>query len=420
MSRPEIVVIGGGVLGLSTACFLARNGARVSLLERAAIPCGAGHASAGLLVPSRCKPLPKPGLIREVLPDLLDSDGPLSIKRAWRLRTAGWLLRMLACCRKDRFRRSFELLHSLGRDSLDCWLALLRGSESRVGLRRGVVYPYSNRERLFQAWSSLAAPAEGASPPRLLTPEEIRAVEPCLEGSCAGGVLQENEAAVDPARLLESLADLAALAGARIRSRTEVFGFEQSNGRIEQVLTTRGRIRAEQVVLAAGAWLPELLKRLGLKLPLLGGKGYSLGLGQSRDDCPEYPFLVEESRLAVSPVADQLRITWGLELGACDLSLAWSRLETALGQAQAWLPQLKGRSEIQDVRCGLRPLTPDGLPLLGLMPDMANLWLAGGHGNLGLTLGAGSGRLLAELMAGRPVNRAFKALSPARFARRGP
>jgi D-amino-acid dehydrogenase len=382
-----VVVVGGGAIGVTAAYELARRGLRTTLLERGELGGGCSSGNAGLVCPSHSAPLATPAALAEGLRALSRGDGVLSLRpRAGTLR---WLARFAASCRRERAERATAAIRSLSLASL-----ALHAELAPLGTgfeRRGILSVYETEPRLG-AGQREAERCGLAS--RVLSPAEARTVEPALAGEIAGAVLYPDEAHVDPRRYVEAVGEAAAKAGADIQTGVEVHSL--------------GGLRAKTIVLAAGAWTGRLLRGV----PVTGGKGYHVDFAASPGD-PRVPLLLQEARSAVTPLGDVLRVAGTLEIAGLDLSLAPGRVD-AVRRAAARVLGLAGREEV-DVWAGLRPCTPDGLPVIGRPAARPELVLATGHAMKGVSLAPVTGRLVAELVAGERPSHDLGPFSPDRF-----
>jgi D-amino-acid dehydrogenase len=223
--------------------------------------------------------------------------------------------------------------------------------------------------------------------------------EPSALPDVIGGVHFTSDASLDPARFLRGLADCARRLGADLREHTPVTGYEVVGDRIMRVLTTAEDFEPAQVVLAAGAWSPQAARGLGLSLPVQPARGYSL-TARAPSAMPRQALLLGERRVAVTPMGERLRVTGRLELSALDTTPS-PRHIAGIERAVREYITLDEPLTVLETWAGLRPTTPDGVPIIGFSPRHANLIIATGHAMLGLSLGPGTGQLVAELANGR-------------------
>jgi len=410
----DVAVAGGGVIGMWSALYLARNGARVVLVDGGSGSGCCSQGSAGLLVPSRCKPLPGPGRITEGLCGLLQMPGStLSLSPGLDPDLWCWLARFALSCRRSCFEAGARVLLEMGWRSLELMETELSGQEGMVPAGEGVLYPYYSRRAWIGAVREARSKRAPGLRPRVLSAGEAREAEPELDPAVLGAVLQERDRSVEPERLVNLLHKALQREGVSRLPHTRVYALDSgSSGSVGRIRTTRGTLRAKQVLLATGSGTRGLLRSMGGWLPIRSGTGWSVSFGEAERQ-PERPMLLEEARVGIAPWYGGFRITGGLELTSRGTEIRRSRLQRVLRLARAYLPGLdySGRPL---VRQGDRPLTPDGLPVLGPMPGSGNLWVAAGHANLGLTLGAASGEMVAGAMdgSGKAIG---EALAPDRF-----
>ena len=408
------MIIGAGVVGLSVAYYAASAGAKVIVLEKGEIGAGSSWGNAGLIVPSFFEPLPGPGVIREGLKHLFDQQGYFGISFRPDLRLIYWLARFARHCNRREFYLHAELFMKLNHEGLQVHLELARlGGLEYDFSQKGLLYLFLTRNRLSQARERAARARDSGIVSEVLSGEEVRALEPAAGRAVIGGIRYVTDAGLDPARFVEWLARQAAAWGVRIMPHTEVFDFHLSRNRVNSVLTTKGEFRAEQVVLAGGAWLAPLGRRLGVNLPVEGGKGISQTFSKPKMNVRQ-PLILEEHHVAVSPLSNALRITGALELSGLDLTLNPDRVRGIHRSAGRYLPLIEPLRPSEIWR-GLRPCTPDGLPLVGRLQSLNNVIVAGGHDTKGMTLGPVTGQYVTRLLAGQAFGDFEQRLSPSRF-----
>jgi D-amino-acid dehydrogenase len=402
---PDVVIVGGGAIGAACALELARAGASVTLLERGpelASGCSAGNA--GLVCPSHSTPLSNPTALRNGLRWMLKPDSPFYLKP--RAAAVPWLARFALAARHAE--RGAHLIREISVASLELHAAW--GDELGTGFeRRGVLNVYTTDETLAAARRE----AEGSGLPfQVLDRSEAMALEPSLAEHTVGGVVYPREGHCDPLTFVRTVGAAAVGAGATVRTDTEVRSLRRVDRRI--VVSTRDEeIRPETVVLAAGAWSSRLARPAGLRIPLEGGKGYHVDL-ETGDDDPTRPVWLQESWVLATPLPGRLRLAGTLELAGLDLTIDRRRAEAVrAGGVQG----VRGLSErrVVDVWAGLRPCTPDGLPVIGRPRQAAGLVIATGHAMKGLSLSPVTGCLVAELITGAAPSHDLGPFSPDRF-----
>jgi D-amino-acid dehydrogenase len=414
MSRFDVAIVGGGVVGVSCAYFLAERGARVALLERGEICSGASYGNAGWIFPSHSQPLPAPGVVRQGLRWLLDPESPFYVKPRLDLALARWLLGFWRASSAARAHRAFALKRELSLRSLAYYEKLCALPAMDCGLQRaGLLMACAERSTLEQLGREVRTLRELGGEAVELGSDGLRERAPALSPELAGGFYFPVDAHVEPAAFVTGLAEQAGARGAQILPGMELIALERDGPRIARIVATRAELEADEVVLAAGAWLPGLARPLGLRVPIEAAKGYSLtyrrppGFGDTA-------VMLTEARIGVSPTRDELRFAGTLELAGLDLGISPRRVEAIRRGALRFFPELPPLDRVETWR-GLRPCTPDDLPVIGRTRTIPNLSLAGGHGMSGLAQGPITGALIAQLLCGERPELDLAPFSPDRF-----
>jgi D-amino-acid dehydrogenase len=410
----DILIIGGGVIGVCAAYYLAETGQRVTLVEQSDIASGSSYGNAGLIVPSHSIPLAAPGVLTQGLRWLFDPESPFYIKPRFDFALFGWLLRFAAACREGPMRRAIPVLRDLGQASLALFdeLAALDGMEFGHE-RRGSLLIYRTRRGYEGGVEEAHLLNEFEVAARPLDAAEVRQLEPNVLPGIVGGVYFPTDTHLRPADFVQGLAAHVEKMGACVRTKTEVLGFETSGRKVVRVKTTRGDFVPAQVLLAAGAWSPVVARELRLHVPIQAAKGYSITIKRP-EKCPTIPLLLGEARVAVTPMGNVLRLAGTLELAGLDLSIISRRVTAIQRAARDYVPGLE-QIEPLEIWRGLRPCTPDGLPIVGRVRGFDNLIVAAGHAMVGMTLGPITGKLVAQLACGERPDIDVTALSLERF-----
>ena len=249
-----------------------------------------------------------------------------------------------------------------------------------------------------------------------MTGAEINEMDPAIRRNLAGGIFYDRDAFMDPSKFVYALAECVKNKGVSIEEETEVTGFDVEGGKIRRVVTSRGDIVPQQVVLAAGSWSPGVARGLPFKLPVQPAKGYSVTF--ENPGVPlKYPVIMAEARAGVNPMGTMLRLAGTLEMPGIDLSINTRRVRAVVRAVADYIDGIEESVVNENPWCGMRPCTPDGLPVVGTPVTVSNLIVATGHAMLGMTLGPGTGRLVADLATGREPHLDPVPYDPARFQR---
>ena len=413
----DILVIGAGPVGVCCALELARAGATTVLLEKelqVCPPVSGAHANCGLLVPSDATPLAAPGVLGQGLRWMLDSSSPFYIAPRPSPSLARWLWLFRAACSAERARAAMPVLRALHIASADLHDELARDHGERWRFHHDGVL------QVYETAAGMSAAAEEAEQARALgvraqelTEADAKRLFPGLLCDLAGAYLFPEDGHLDPLHFTASVAELAVDLGATVVTGAEVMALEPAPAGV-RVVTTRGDFTAGQVVLAAGAWSPFLARGLGLRLPIEPAKGYSVDVERPAG-FPELPLYLGDAHVVLTPLGDTLRLGSTLELSGWDMRIRPRRV-AYLREGGRRAIGIPADGPVRQVWRGPRPVTPDGLPVIGRVPGADRVILATGHCMLGLSLGPVTGRLVAELAAGKAPSIDLTPLSPARWS----
>ena len=394
----DVVVIGGGVVGVASAVELARRGAKVVVVERDQVGRGCSYGNAGWLTPSQAVPLANPAMLLKSFQWMLDPESPLYIQPRLDPAFLRWLIEFLLASRKAKFERGAAALVELCRVSVDMWEDLAKRSPEPFGFERhGLLAVYEKAASLEAAKPGIDLVCQSGVRAERWSADEVRAKEPAIVGAQVGGYFYPDDAHCEPYAAVKALAAEAAALGVTFQEGTEVFGISTDSGP-RRLKTTRGEIVAEQLVVATGPWSEAIGKMLGFRLPVIGAKGYSLVLPPA-DPHPTRSIYLIERKVAVNPHRDALRIAGTLELVRNDFSINTRRVDVIVRGAKGML-NIGDAPVAREIWRGLRPCTPDGMPAIGRARGRGDVWLATGHQMAGLKTATGTGLLLAQLMAG--------------------
>ena len=410
---PDILILGGGVIGISAAYYLSEQGASVTVIEMGEVASGSSFANAGLIVPSHSVPMAAPGALADGLKWMLDPGSPFYIKPRLSPDLWAWVLRFMLASRSGPMRRAIPLLRDLHLASAKLYAELAARKDLKFDYeQKGMLMAYTSAQGLHHGEAEAKLLGEFGLRSEVLDTAAAHKREPALREQVVGGVYYPDDGHFNPGKFVQGLADLVEKRGVRIQRNTEILRIETSGNQIKSVLTTSGTFYGKQIVLAAGAWSPNIARGLVLNVPVQAAKGYSLTVPRPSGG-PSLPLILGEARVAVTPMGGQLRFAGTLEMAGIDLSVNPRRVDAIANAAATYLNVEKPATT--EVWRGLRPCTPDGLPIIGRAKNYTNLILATGHAMIGMSTGPISGKLVSQIALGKQTEISISALRAERF-----
>ncbi|MFJ6200117.1 NAD(P)/FAD-dependent oxidoreductase [Micromonospora sp. NPDC092111] len=400
---PDVLVVGAGVAGLFCAWFLRRAGLTVTVVDRGEVgdPAACSSGNTGFVGTQGAAPLAEPGVPAKGLRWLLNPESPFHVRPRLDRELLAWLWHFRRYCTERHARAGFEVLLDLKQRSLAVLREVCAQDELAGTLTvRGMLLACKTPEGYAQARATVPAAVARGVPLRTLAPGELARLAPGVEFAVAGALLNEEGAALRIPAFLLAFARLLRAAGVEILTGTEVRGFEVADRRVRAVRTSRGDLRPAEVVIAAGVWSVACARELDVGLMLQPAKGYAVTVAAG-PGAPTLPVLLSEGKVAVMPLGDRIRLGGTLELSGLDSAVSPRRVEGILRTVRSYLPGLDTGGRVE-VWSGLRPCTPDSLPLIGRVGSYRNVSVATGHGHIGMGLAPAGGRLLAQLVTGEP------------------
>jgi D-amino-acid dehydrogenase len=394
----RVAVVGGGVVGLCCAYDLMRAGADVTVVERDRCGGATSLGNAGWVVPSISAPMPAPGITAQALRMVSRPDGPLRLRPRLDPDFLRWCWRFWRNSTRERYEAGLKALLKLNQQTIQLYKDLRASGVEFEMHDSGLMIATLSRETLEEYAELLetAKTAGYAGEIDILGREALLRVEPALGDAVVGAVHAKDDLHVRPDTLVSGLVSHLAASGARVLEDTEVYALEPAGKGGWLVSTARERLAADRVVVAAGMWSSELLAKLGARVPLESGKGYSV-TANGRGIKPRHALKLAEPNVACSPFEEGVRISGIFELGGRGPSVNRRLLEGVLRSASAYLRDWV-MEEPRFEWAGMRPTTPDDLPVIGAVPGFEHLYVATGHGMLGVTLAPATAAALAPLV----------------------
>ncbi len=415
----NILILGSGVIGTTTAYYLARAGHEVTVIERQAAPAlETSFANAGEVSPGYSSPWAGPGVPAKAIQWMLMHHSPLVIWPMLDMAMWRWGAMMLRNCTEARYRINKARMVRLAEYSRDCLIALRRETGIAYDERaQGTIQLFRTQKQLDAIGKDVEILKEYKVPFEVLDRAGYCRYEPALalvKEKFVGALRLPGDETGDCFKFTQNIAKMAEQLGVKFRFDTAIKGLEAVGRKVTSVHTSAGALTADAYLVALGSYSPQMVRPLGLQLPVYPVKGYSLTLPiADARFAPESTVMDESHKVAVTRLGERIRVGGTAELAGFSLKLREARRATLNHVVTDLFP--KGGDVAQaKFWCGLRPMTPDGTPILGGIP-IANLYLATGHGTLGWTMAAGTGRVMADLISGRRPDISMDGLTAARY-----
>jgi len=400
----EVIVLGCGVIGLTSAWYLAQAGHDVTVIDRQ--PKSAeetSFANAGQISYGYSSPWAAPGIPTKALKWLVQKHAPLKIKPSVSPELYAWASKMLVNCSQARYQINKSRMLRVANYSRGCLIDLRKQqSINYEGRQQGTLQLFRNEAQIETVAKDIKLLAESGTRYEELNVEGCIAAEPGLakvREKIVGGLRLPDDETGDCYQFCQQLTELAKQAGVKFRFDVEVHRLKQGNGKIESVLTSAGELKADAYVVAMGSYSASLLALLGLSVPVYPVKGYSLTIPVKDSSLAPVSTVMDETyKVAMTRFDQRIRVAGTAELAGYDVNLTEKRKATISMVIQDLFPEGGDMSQAE-FWTGLRPMTPDGTPIIGKTP-LANLFTNTGHGTLGWTMACGSGRFLADVVSG--------------------
>ena len=413
----KAIIIGGGIIGLSCAYYLNDAGWEVEVLDKGDFQDNCSYGNAGYISPSHFIPLATPGIVKQAFKWMLDSTSPFYVKPRlnWPLMQWGWQFMRVAT--EKHVSESAVPLRDLGLLSMNLYESWKQRPEFDFFYEhKGIVELFQTDEKAHHAEHTWKAAKELGLDAELLDKKGAEALEPGTKMNVLGGLHFRCDAHCYPNDLMKNLLAYLQRKNVRLTANQQVKGFEKTNSRISKVVTDNMEYDADLVVVATGAWSRELASMLDATIPLMPGRGYSVTMTDARLKL-NFPSILMEGRVALTPMNGRLRLGGTMEITPINTPPRMNRVKGILHAVKQFFPAFDEPMPSSDnVWYGYRPCSADGLPYIGRLKKYNNVIIATGHAMVGLSFGAGTGKLVTELAEGKQTSMDISHFTPERFS----
>jgi len=398
----NVVVIGGGIVGLSCAYYLYKEGHQVSVLDKSDMTAGASFVNAGYLTPSHIIPLASPGMMAKGIKWMFNSSSPFYMKPRLDMDFLKWAWHFNTSSTKKKVDSAIPLIKDINLLSKELYSELhMSGELGDFQLeKKGLLMLFKNpKEGKHERQVMLRAIDEGLEA-RELTLGELTQLQPNLSKEIQGAIHYQCDAHTSPGEIMKKLIEYLKDHGVTIKTGVEVKDFRIDGNEIKNIITSEGAISVDEVVLASGSWTQNLSKKLKLNISVQPGKGYRIDV--HRPTPVKLPAVLMEAKVAVTPMRGFTRFAGTMELSGINHKIRQQRVKAIATAASNYYDGFTiNNEEISQARCGLRPVSPDGLPYIGRTAKFSNLNIATGHAMMGWSLGPATGKLISEIISGK-------------------
>ena len=414
MRKKEVIVVGGGIIGLATAYYLNLEGHDVSVIDQDKIKSGASHINSGYLTPSHIIPLAAPGIISKGFRWMFNNSSPFYIKPRFDLDLVNWGMKFIKSCTSEHVQKSMKSILDINLLSKKLFIEMQQSNTFDFHLEsKGLLMAYKTSVAEREEAKAASWAKDLGIIVKQLSKEEILKIQPKVPMEVAGAFMYESDAHTTPELFMNNLKNYLMSRGVKFFLETVVSSFQKKEKKIETINTNKGIFKADEFVIATGAWTEGILKELGIKLSIQAGKGYSFDVqgitGLS------IPTILSEAKVAVTPMSGYTRFGGTMEISGINSKINSRRVLSIVNAAKEYYPGIEiPMTSVDKARSGLRPLSTDGLPFIGRHSSFKNLVLASGHAMMGWSLGPATGKLITELISGYDPSLDLKPYSPER------
>ena len=399
----KAIIIGGGIIGLFSAYYLQKSGWEVEIIDQGDLSDNCSYGNAGMITPSHFVPLAAPGMVEQGIRWMFNSKSPFYVKPSFNPELVGWGLKFLKSATKKHVDHSAGALRDISMLSKSLYKEFEKDSNIDFGLEDKGILMLFKSPKMEEEEQHMAAQATNLGlDAQYLSPDECRKLQPGVEMDILGAVHYHCDAHLYPNKLMAGLIKyMEAAKGVTIHRNMEIVKITNDSGKITSVNSADQEFKGDAYVVAGGAWSPSIAKLAGLRVPLMPGKGYSFMVPQDNSKRMTIPSILCEARVAITPMNGSIRYGGTMEVGKINDQINMNRVKGIVGSVPKYFPNFKPEVPAQkDIWFGFRPVSPDGMPYIGLSGKYKNLAVATGHAMIGLSLGPATGKIINDVLNG--------------------
>ena len=400
----NVVIIGGGIIGLCTAFYLQKEGHKVTIIDKSDFSSGASYVNAGYITPSHIVPLAAPGMISKGIKWMFNASSPFYVKPRFNKDFFKWSLAFKNAANSKNVAKTIPIIKDINLLSRELYQEMKDSKEFDFHYKhKGLLMFYKTNKAGAEEWETAQKATALGLQVENLTKEEVKKIEPNVDLNIKGAIYYHSDAHMTPNNFMYQLKAYLDTKGVTILSNQEVTNIEVKNNKVISVATKNETYKADEFVLATGAWSQDFAKKLNINIPIQAGKGYRIDV--TRNTNISTPAILMEAKVAVTPMDGFTRFAGTMEIGGINHNINPKRVAAIAKAGENYYQNLKIDQQEKDAaKCGLRPCSPDGLPFIGKSKNCKNLTIATGHAMMGWSLGPATGKLITELISDKKTS----------------
>lgn len=410
----KCIIIGGGVIGLCTAYYLQKEGHQVTVIDQSSMNNGASYVNAGFISPSHIIPLSAPGVVKKGIEWMFDPSSPFYVKPRMDADFLRWAWAFNKSCTEKHVKDSMQVISNIAVFSHELYQDISKEADFNFHFEKKGLLMLCKTEKMLEEEIEVAELASKVDlETKVLDKEALKLLEPNLKVDAIGATFYKCDAHSTPHEFMSDLKKHLVKKGVEILSNQEVIDIDIKDNKIQAVKSSKGLIKGDEFVLAAGSWTALVAKKLGMRLLLQAGKGYRINV--AREIGIKYPAILAEAKVAVTPMNGFTRFAGTMEINKINDDVNPIRVKAIAKAATDYYPEVGIQSEeMKNAASGLRPLSPDGLPYIGRTKNCSNLTIATGHAMMGWTMATGTGKLVSEIISSKKTSLDLDPFNPDR------
>jgi D-amino-acid dehydrogenase len=410
----NVIIIGGGIIGLSIAYYLLEEGHQVTIIDKSNFSSGASYVNAGYITPSHFIPLAAPGMINKGIKWMFNPTSPFYIKPRLNADFLKWTWAFKKSATASKVEKAIPVIKAINILSRDLYEDIKASNTFNFHYeRKGLLMCYQSDKVGEAEWKIGKRGIEEGLGVKNLTKKEVDVLEPNANLNVKGAIYFDSDAHMTPTDFMPEMVKYLKTKGVVFYANEDVKDIEVTNGTVSKIITNKQELKADEVVLAAGSWSPLLTKKMGLQIPIQAGKGYRINV--NRETGITIPAILCEAKVAVTPMQGFTRFAGTMEIAGINHNINPIRVQTIANAAKNYYTNLNiSEEEKESADCGLRPCSPDGLPYIGKSSKCNNLTIATGHAMMGWSLGPATGKLVSEIISEKKATLDLSPFNPDR------